>query len=237
MKLLGDPTSLTYQQILNKIDPPKTVHSYSLMLMAARLGIKIHGEDSDLAWIAYAALASALPPEFEKELLATTLKDKIIQKLCYMRFGEHPGDLYFKKVIEGYSHRRERIFSVLKPDEIKRYKVCHSWLKFRFEHNGNIFYFNMMTKEKADHFPASVKTQLLKFQEMYKQNAANLVNTLLKEKAPEEPPMINEKESEVARIFMNNEQNNAPTAERDGKQNAKGAEQGVAISEEIDKKL
>src|SRR5688572_30577729 len=98
------------------------MQSYSLMLMGARFGIKIHGDDSDLAWIPYMLLTTQLPPVFEKQLIASTHKDKIIQKLCYLKFGEHPGDHYFRKMIDSYTARREHACSTMTPEEIKRYK-------------------------------------------------------------------------------------------------------------------
>lgn len=181
VRLLGDPASLSHEDILERTNPPKTVHSYSLVLMAARFKLKINGNDSDLAWIPYIALATPLPPDFEQALRATTAKDKLIQRICYLKFGEHPGDLYFRKVIDSYSNKRQKFIAALKPDEIKQYKTCHSWLKFRNEGDGEVFYFNMLTKEKSSFLPSSAKSQLEKYSDLQKLHAISLINHLLKE--------------------------------------------------------
>lgn len=201
VKLLGEPTLLTYENIINRMDPPKSAHSYSLMLIASRYGMKIHGDDSDLAWIPYLVLTTSLPPAFDKNLRATTHKDKIIQRLCYMKFGEHPGDYYFSKVIEKYSAKRSENISKMTSDEVKSYKSCRSWLKFKYDASGLMFFFNMLTKEKSEFLPSYVKTNLQKFVDKEKQAAISLVTALLEEHDAREVTKEEEKASEVLHLF------------------------------------
>lgn len=156
--ILGDPKKLIYHEVANKIPPPKTIHTYSLMLMASRLGIKVTNESSDLAWIPYLVLAVKLPSDFEKKMEAVSTQDKVVkEKLCHLKEGSHPADRYFKIVIENYIPRRQKVVSSLTEANLRKYVWSHSWLKFRHE-SGNQYYFNMQTKEKADLMPADAKS-------------------------------------------------------------------------------
>lgn len=161
--MLGEPTKVNYYGALSRASPPSSVHSYSLMLMASRLGIKITNEDSDLSWIPYLALSLQTPPKFQKKMSAANTDQRIlVHKLCSLKPGSHPADRYFKKLIEHYLHTRSIILGALTEENKKKYIWSHSWMKFS-QPNGGFFYFNMYSKEKADLLPSDAKALFQKF--------------------------------------------------------------------------
>lgn len=162
LKLLGDPSKVTYFEAISKANPPKSIHPYSLMLMASRLGLKITNDYADLSWIPYIVLATKLPSDFEKNINTTASKEKVIQRLCYLKAGDHPGDKYFKELINHYILRRSIILKGLTEENRKKFFKSHSWVKFRYE-SSNTYFLNMTTKEKVDFLPSTVKILLNRF--------------------------------------------------------------------------
>jgi len=125
--------------------------------MAQRLGIKLESsEEPDLAWIAYLALIAKIPEKSEAVLSIGTSKDKLYQKVCYMKPGEHPGDNYFKTLTAYQQAKRHIVLEHMQPEQRAKYVKSQSWVKMKYE-KGNIYYFNFMTKQKADSFPSDLK--------------------------------------------------------------------------------
>ncbi|RZK05970.1 MAG: hypothetical protein EOO43_21940, partial [Flavobacterium sp.] len=100
------------------MDLPMGVQPYHIVLMGHRLGVQIHNiEEPDLAWILYLALVARGPESMETNLSITSPKAKMrYQKICNMKFGEHPGDKYFKTVVI-YNQMRRKILLENMPEE------------------------------------------------------------------------------------------------------------------------
>jgi len=162
--LLGDPLKLESTILFSKIDLPLGVQPYHIVLMGHRLGVQIHNiEEPDLAWILYLALAVRGPESMETNLSITSPKTKMrYHKICNMKFGEHPGDKYFKTVVIYNQMRRKILLENLTEEDQTLFVKSQSWVKLR-EESGSIYYYNFLTKAKTQNFPATQKQILQKF--------------------------------------------------------------------------
>lgn len=130
--------------------------------MANRLGLQVHnGEESDLAWIAYLALTVKLPESKETNLSITSPKANRLQKMCSMKYGEHPGDKYFKTLLLYQQMRRKILSEYMSLEDHVQYIKAQSWAKLRGD-NGGIYYYNFSTKQKASMLPGDQKEILSK---------------------------------------------------------------------------
>lgn len=126
--------------------------------MGYRLGLQIqNNKEPDLAWIAYLALSTKLPPEVETNLMITSPRQKMrYQKMCNMKSGEHPGDKYFKTVLIHHQMRRKILLENMEEEDQTRYVKAQAWVKLR-EEAGGIYYYNFLTKQKTINLPGDLR--------------------------------------------------------------------------------
>ena len=135
--------------------------------MGTRLGFNLYDpEEADLAWIPYTMLLTRLPEAWEKTLL-TKNSEKVLHNLCYLKFGTHPGDKYFKTLAAFNHGKRILLMEYIGMKEKTKYISTFSWLKFKFD-NVHDCYFNFMTKEKIEKLPDHVNVNFEKFKQLEK---------------------------------------------------------------------
>ena len=148
---------LDYNYYLSKVSPPEKLHSYHLALMALRMGIKLElNQEADLIWIANLCIAAKVPQKWEALLGFGVAKDKLYQKICYLKPGEFPGDKYFMCVL-AYQRAKRMIFQTeLESDQIMMLTKSLAWIKLKYE-SGKQYYFNFVSKQKMDSQPNEIK--------------------------------------------------------------------------------
>lgn len=161
--LLGDPLKLDSSIIFSRLNLPLGIQPFHIALMGHRLGAQINNiEEPDLAWIPQLALMTQLPSNFETNMLITSPKNKMrYQKVCNMKFGEHPGDKYFKTVLIYNQMRRKILLENLSIEDQTYFVKSQAWTKLR-EESGVIYYYNFLTRKKTQNFPTDQKEVLAK---------------------------------------------------------------------------
>jgi hypothetical protein len=101
-------------------------------------------------------LISKVPPKWESLYGIGVQKDKLYQKICYLKPGDFPADKYFSCVV-AYQKAKRLIFqSELETDQIQLMVKTFSWIKMKYD-SGKLYFYNFVTKQKTDALPTDVK--------------------------------------------------------------------------------
>lgn len=130
--------------------------------MGKRLQINlIENKEIDLLWIAYVMLLYPLPERSlktnfnRKKLFCYTILDEFIVRdqkyfdfLCDIPINDHPGDIYFAKVLDIYRVKRAAL--ITRYNGGHKFQIAMTWLKF---FNKKFFFYNFFFDKAENTFP------------------------------------------------------------------------------------
>lgn len=115
-----------------------------IVKMGQRLGIRVSVQpyesvESDLLWVGYFQVLAPLPSAFAVSS---------IEEILALPIGRHPGDAYFKLMLEHQRLKRKKELRAMATNQRVKSMVDQSWLRLRRE-TGKCYRYNFLTGEEG----------------------------------------------------------------------------------------
>ena len=115
-----------------------------IVKMGQRLGIRVSDQpyesvESDLLWVGYFQVLAPLPPAFPVNS---------IEEILALPVGRHPGDTYFKLMLEHQRLKRKKELRAMVASKRVKSMVDQSWLRLRGK-AGKCYRYNFLTGEEG----------------------------------------------------------------------------------------